>query len=474
MSHGWNIKSSRSKPIRSLSHSGSAQTVPSRNLPIATPMIAFLWMIYTSFLFEQALSVHPVMWQDSTAYAAVASSSPLSTSFWAGARPPFVPLVMRMVGSGNGFIILQTAVAAVAWGLLVVSVGLHVRKGTCRVIAAVLVLGIASSNPVTLWNCSVLSESFAISALALMVSALLWTAKGITTTRIFITSGAALCFAATRDSDIATVAFIAVGCYVLSFTLRRVNLRQAAQWELLSVILLSVVLATGAGVIISGRVAANVADVYSVRIFPFPNRVNWFAAHGMPQATAIDELAGASPASSSDTSKTLFILGTTKFVRLDRWFVSRGGSTYLLYLLTHPGYDFTAPLARPELSYNYAHGNLYFYQAQGWTNFPASELFWPPLPELIVLAVITAAVTIWRRSWRNLPWRVTVMITVIGVLTMFVAWHGDGQETTRHTLEGFVEVRLGLWLALALGTLGRSNTYSSHTLGHCLVINPEI
>ena len=186
MSHGWNIKSSRSKPIRTLSHSGSAQTVPSRNLPIATPMIAFLWMIYTSFLFEQALSVHPVMWQDSTAYAAVASSSPLSTSFWAGARPPFVPLVMRMVGSGNGFIILQTAVAAVAWGLLVVSVGLHVRKGTCRVIAAVLVLGIASSNPVTLWNCSVLSESFAISALALMVSALLWTAKGITTTRIFI------------------------------------------------------------------------------------------------------------------------------------------------------------------------------------------------------------------------------------------------------------------------------------------------
>ena len=36
---------------------------------------------------------------------------------------------------------------------------------------------------------------------------------------------------------------------------------------------------------------------------------------------------------------------------------------------------------------------------------------------------------------------------------MLVAWHGDGQETTRHTVEGFAQVRLGVWLLFALGLL---------------------
>ena len=470
MDHHWNT--TNVGPKRNPAVIQGAQTTPSR-WPIATLTIALLWIMYTLFLFDQVLSVPPAIWQDSTAYAAVASSSLFRATFWAGARPPFVPLVMRLVGSGRGFVLLETAVAAIAWGSLVVSMGLHARNATYRVTSAVMVLGLASSSPVTLWNASVLSESLAISTLVLMVSALLWAAKGITTTRMFLVGGTALCFAAIRDSDIATVAFIALGCSALSFAHRRANLHQPSQWALLSVVLLSVVLAAGAGVVFSGRGATNVADVYSVRIFPFPNRVAWFATHGMPQATAIDQLASATPPSSSDTAKTLFVLGATKFVHLSQWFESRGESTYLLYLLTHPGYDFTAPLVRPELSFNFAHGNLYFYEARGWTNFPGSEFFWPPLPGLIVIATLTAAMTIWRRSWRNLPWRVAAMICVIGVLTMYVAWHGDGQETTRHTIEGFVEVRLGLWIALALSTLGHSNTQSSHTLGHRFVINPE-
>lgn len=455
MDHRWNTINAGSKPIPAVIR--GAQTNPSR-WPIATLIIALLWITYTIFLFKQVLSVPPVIWQDSTAYAAVASSSLFRAAFWAGARPPFVPLVMRMVGSGGGFVILQTAVAAIAWGSLIVSMGLHARSATYRVTSAVMVLGIASSNPVTLWNGSVLSESLAISTLVLMVSALLWAAKGITATRILLVCGAALCFAAIRDSDIATVAFIALGCSVLSFVHRRANLHQSSQWVLLSVVLLSVVLVTGAGVVFSGRGATNVADVYSVRIFPFPNRVGWFAAHGMPQATAIDQLASTTPSSSSDTAKTLFVLGTAKFVHLSQWFEARGESTYLLYLLTHPGYDFTAPLVRPELSFNFAHGNLYFYEARGWTNFPGSEFFWPPLNQLIMIAVITGALAIWRRSWRNPAWRAAIMIAVIGVLTMYVAWHGDGQETTRHTIEGFVEVRLGLWIALVLGTLGQLNS----------------
>jgi hypothetical protein len=40
---------------------------------------------------------------------------------------------------------------------------------------------------------------------------------------------------------------------------------------------------------------------------------------------------------------------------------------------------------------------------------------------------------------------------VIGVAAMLVAWHGDGQEVTRHTVEGFAEVRLGVWIPFVVG-----------------------
>jgi len=35
-----------------------------------------------------------------------------------------------------------------------------------------------------------------------------------------------------------------------------------------------------------------------------------------------------------------------------------------------------------------------------------------------------------------------------------VAWHGDGQEVTRHTVEGFAELRLGIWIVIVLWFLG--------------------
>jgi len=43
------------------------------------------------------------------------------------------------------------------------------------------------------------------------------------------------------------------------------------------------------------------------------------------------------------------------------------------------------------------------------------------------------------------------VLTLIGVAAMLVAWHGDGQETTRHTVEGFAEVRLGVWILFVTG-----------------------
>ena len=49
------------------------------------------------------------------------------------------------------------------------------------------------------------------------------------------------------------------------------------------------------------------------------------------------------------------------------------------------------------------------------------------------------------------------MVTVLSVVRrwrgMLVAWHGDSQEVTRHTIEGVAQVRLGVWILFTMGLL---------------------
>ena len=49
------------------------------------------------------------------------------------------------------------------------------------------------------------------------------------------------------------------------------------------------------------------------------------------------------------------------------------------------------------------------------------------------------------------------MLAVLGALgpvSMLLAWQGDGQEVTRHMVEGSVETRLGILLFLLIAALG--------------------
>ena len=122
--------------------------------------------------------------------------------------------------------------------------------------------------------------------------------------------------------------------------------------------------------------------------------------------------------------------------------------------MTHPGYVVSEPLVRPERSYDFANGNLTYYASS--TDRLASPLtiaVWPPLIGLLVLAAVAAFVSVLSRAWRQGVWRMVVGLIVIGLLSMLVAWHGDGQEVTRHTVEGLAELRLGIWILIVMWAL---------------------
>ena len=85
---------------------------------------------------------------------------------------------------------------------------------------------------------------------------------------------------------------------------------------------------------------------------------------------------------------------------------------------------------------------------------PLTIVVWPPLIGLLFMAALAVYLGILSEGWRDRPWRAVLILTGLGLLAMLVAWHGDGQEVTRHTVEGLAQLRLGLWIMIVVGLFG--------------------
>ena len=422
------------------------------------------WCLFTGYLLAQALAGPAIIWNDSSTYIHIASHSLWSKAFWAGPRPPATPLLIDLVGSSTGFLVAQALFAAVSWGFLAWTVGRLVSPGWRRVAAVYVILAFATVFPVTLWNRSVLSESVSLSLLALIFATLIWTARRLTWPRVVAVTAVCLCFAATRDAQVWTVGLLALAVAVGGLVAVRKDRGLALRAGALALCLAAVVVLTGWGTVSSHRTTQNVADVFYVRIFPFADRVAWFAAHGMPDQQRIDRLATTTTTVPGSAKAVFFSATDPNFAPLEHWIETRGSGTYALWLLTHPGYVLTEPLRRPERAFDFAHGSLTFYAASTHQlRSPLTLVMWPPLIWLLVLAGAAVCTSVLSRAWRDRVWPMVFTLTVIGVFSMLVAWHGDGQEVTRHTIEGLAQVRLGLWIIILLGLLGPATATTNAT-----------
>jgi hypothetical protein len=402
----------------------------------------------------QCLVGDPLVWQDSLSYQASASHSLVSKALWAGPRAPVTPLLWKLTGSLTSFVVLQTVVSIVAWSTLAVVVGLLARRGWPRLVAGGLVLGFAATTPIVQWDRSVLSENISLSLLALLfATSILW-AHRPTLRRAGALVAVALVFAATRDTHIWVVALLALalGAYASwRATGQRAhrNPHAAAGVAWMAAALAVVVLLTGWSSAAAHRTQRNVVNVFSVRVFPYVDRVDWFADHGMPEAARVRKLARAAKAVDGNAPVVGIDTDAPVFAALGRWLRDDGTSTYVEWLLTHPGYVLGEPLRRPERTFNNAEGHLSFYAAPDRTDASlANRLLYPPWWVVLIETVGAVAGAVWMRRWRGHVWQMTALLGVIGIAHMLIAWHGDGMEVTRHAAIANVQVRLAVLLAL--------------------------
>ncbi|HEV2362496.1 MAG TPA: hypothetical protein VGS21_12405 [Acidimicrobiales bacterium] len=422
---------------------------------------ALLAAAFVAFRLDYVLTGTAISWQDTASYEATAGMPFFSRGFLAGQRPPLSPLLWKLTGSLRSYDVAQTDISIAAFIVLAVVVGRLASRGAPRLVAFAAVLTIGSSLPVVMWDLSMLSETLALSFGGLSIASLLLVAERATPIRMTALALSAAGFALARDSDIATVGILGAGVLVVAVARRgRAPLFKAV---VLGSCLLSLAAITEGAALSSGRNQINVVNNYDARVFPDPGRVAWFAGHGMPDAAYIDQLA-THPSHEDHAAPYIYLDESDPHVKdLVAWLDRTGARTYLLWLAENPVFVVSAPFEIPPEAFNFAGGDLTFYQAPGGPVVPwLFAIVWNWWTALGLLGAACAA-ALWRRPWSNRVWRATLGLVAIGFASVIVSFQGDSQEITRHSIEARIWLLLALVAAVAAAFGGRSGEKSGQS-----------
>ena len=119
----------------------------------------------------------------------------------------------------------------------------------------------------------------------------------------------------------------------------------------LAVVALLVVLVGGAGLAVSMSTVHGwdpLRHVLADRIIPYPDRLDWWIDHGMPQGPALRRLAedpGRTDTGHRRQSVRRHVTGSSGSTR-SGW--KNGARTYIEWLVTHPTYTLFEPFESPE------------------------------------------------------------------------------------------------------------------------------
>ncbi len=414
---------------------------------IVVGVAALQWM----YVVGPLLHSRPLVWQDSLDYIRL-SSAPLRDLF-TRSRPPLYPYLIRLLGHGRRMLLAQGVFSAFSFDVLALAVFRRVGRGWFRYPVAAFIACMAVAQSISLWDYSILTESFTLSVNALALAS--WV--GLRGSRLLVPALGLATFAGVllRDSEVMLFGLLAVGLVLFGlYDKPERRLQWAAAVCVAAVSLGALYVAVG-----TKRTSVYLKDVFYVRIFPFPERVAWFSAHGMPDAQAIDALATATPARAGYAKVVIYHAADPAFSSLNVWFRHSASREYLLYLATHPGYVLFEPFQQPTQSFNSVSSNVRGYAPRG-QSYPRliDEIVFPPGWLLVAGAAVAASLIIGDDADERLLVQALALMAVSIVLTLIV-WHGEGQEIARHNLESDVTGRLAAAVALAaLGVTARRGT----------------
>lgn len=417
----------------------------------------------------QIVGREPVWWNDSADFAASAHTGLFSVERWAGSRTVAAPLVMSLARFEPGaYVGWQAAIAVACWAALATSVWTVMGAGRARWVGPLAIVAFACTVPVTMWERSVLSESLAASALALTLAAVLQLARGVTAPRVVAVLAAAALWLITRDSHAAVVLIAAVavgvGLGVDEWRGRgrtggddsRERARAVGGLILLACWLFTFGCVAWVAASHGQRYVFPLRNVFEARVLPYPDRVAWFADHGMPQADRFTGPDAPEPTvPDGGDAPVVYVADDAPDLQEWRaWVAQHGRSALAVWMATHPAYVVTEPLRNPERTFNNAEGDRSFYAPADQRELPlVTDVLVPHRWVALAAVVVVAAWATRRRRWRSPLLLVGAGTVALALPHALVSWHTDGMETARHLMMPALQLYVGA-LLMVLGVVG--------------------
>ena len=377
---------------------------------------------------------------DICVYTKLVSRSLFDLSFWAGPRPWTTPLVFKLLGNDPPSIAaFQLTFSIVSWGLLALCVARVVRFSWLKPVAFGFIVLFSLSAEIIMWDGVLLSDSISLSFMALFIAVWLWGLESWRWHKAALIVLVALFWSFARDTNawivLMTAGALMIGaaagqiqrCYVLIaatlaivFAVNDYSANRARRW-----------------------VVAFMNNV-GLRILPFPERSEYFERLGMPVTPALIGRAG-KKAWHDDWA---FLKGP-ELEDFRQWLYARGKSSYMRFLLSHPGMTIQEPLRHPE---QLLAAELRNYAPAGFSPIlrgAVAEIVYVKKWSLLCIwaAAIALGLALGVGIWtHNIAAVVPLALIVLAYPHGALVWHADPNEIERHALEAAVHFRLGLWL----------------------------
>lgn len=375
-----------------------------------------------------------------------ASNAPIySQSIWAGKRPPLTSLFYKIIRKKTLIPWLQLSVSILSWSLLAVTIYQSTNTPNGKATAVIIVLGLSLTSSVSQWHQTLLSESFALSALALLIAT--WLFFLHTPTRLSTTAvvAASLLIASSRDTYSYTLLVTSPILIFLALTFQ-------SKYK----ISLFVIGLSGLLIFSASALSANIGqrwvfpfyNIISQRILPYSQPRQFFTHHGMPLNSTLSKLTNMWASSDNYTYYT-----SPELDKFREWATKYGRSTYLKYLTSHPVYFLLSPLH--TINHDFT-ANLLDYAAPGYTPLLRSSILMSLInPYAFIFYSLASLITIVFIAIRSpikkntLYWVATALI-ITSYLHYLIVWHGDAMEISRHALPAAIQFRLGIWFLIIL------------------------
>jgi hypothetical protein len=185
-------------------------------------------------------------------------------------------------------------------------------------------------------------------------------------------------------------------------------------------------------------------------VLPYPERVEWFAARGMPEAEVFAGPGARDPYLEPGLPPVMFVGDDDPELRpwLD-WVESDGRAAFARYVATHPLYLVAEPLHTPERTFNNALGDRDFYRPLDMPRVPLVDAVLAfPTGIVLLVAALVGGWALGRGRWT--PALVAgAALALLAVPHGLAAWHSDGMETARHLVVPALQLHLGVLLVVA-------------------------